>query len=260
MHLGYNLTWDSFPEHSESILKELCKSKRFCDITLVCDDQKLYKAHKLVLSASSDVFKTILSVETHSLPMIYLRGVSHKDLELILSFVYTGQVTFEQERLDEFLKVANDLKIYGIDPSDEFGMKVDKVKTEEECVDSHEEPEDQFTLTEMLPLNSEKLFNPKNPKKRKAQCSTCFKIYSNKTKMKIHYESKHEGLRWPCEQCDHQLADKSALQKHIKAVHEGVRFNCTLCDFEGSYKSSVTNHMKTHNTVEDSQTSSQQSS
>ena len=197
MHLGYNLTWDSFPEHSESIFKELCKSKRFCDITLVCDDQKLYKAHKLVLSASSDVFKTILSEETHSVPMIYLRGVSHKDLELILSFVYTGQVTFEQEKLDEFLKVANDLKIYGIDPRDKLGMKVDKVKTEEDCVDSQEEPEDLFILTnsysQMLPLNSDKLFNPNDPKKRKAQCPSCFKIYSNKTKMKIHYGSKHEG-------------------------------------------------------------------
>ena len=47
--------------------------------------------------------------------MIYLRGVSHKDLELILTFVYTGQVTFEQERLSKFLKAAKDLKIYGID-------------------------------------------------------------------------------------------------------------------------------------------------
>ena len=143
--------------------------------------------------------------------MIYLRGVSHKDLELILTFVYTGQVTFEQERLSEFLKAAKDLK------------------------------------TEMLPLDSEKLFNPKDPKKRKVQCPTCLKIYNNKTKLKIHRENKHEGVRWPCDQCDKQFREKSVLQKHIKGVHEGVRFNCKLCDFEAPYQSSLLSHMKNHN-------------
>ena len=262
MHLGYNLTWDSFTEHSESIFKELCKSKRFSDITLVCDNQKFFKAHKFILSASSDVFKTIFNDETPHLPMIYLRGVSQTDLELILTFVYTGQVSFEQERLDEFLKVANDLKIYGIDPSDILDTKGDRVKTEEDGVDSDEEPEDQDILTKMLPLNSEKLFNPKNPKRRKAQCPTCLKIYNNQTKLRIHHESKHEGVRWPCEHCEYQLTDKSALQKHMKKFHEDVRFNCSLCDFDSAYPSGLTKHMKTHTSdeVSKSKTSSQKRS
>ena len=262
MPLGYNLTWDSFTEHSESIFKELCKSKRFSDITLVCDNQKFFKAHKFILSASSDVFKTIFNDETPHLPMIYLRGVSQTDLELILTFVYTGQVTFEQERLDEFLKVANDLKIYGIDPSDILDTKGDRVKTEEDGVDSDEEPEDQDILTKMLPLNSEKLFNPKNPKRRKAQCPTSLKIYNNQTKLRIHHESKHEGVRWPCEHCEYQLTDKSALQKHMKKFHEDVRFNCTLCDFDSAYPSGLTKHMKTHTSdeVSKSKTSLQKSS
>ena len=183
--------------------------------------------------------------------MIYLRGVSHKDLELILSFVYTGQVTFEQERLSEFLKAAKDLKIYGIDQktdnTDELDTKIDSV---EDNVDSSKEYMEytEGALTEMLPLDSEILFNPKDPKKRKAQCPTCLKIYMNKTKLKIHRESKHEGVRWPCDQCDKQFREKSVLQKHIKGVHEGVMFNCKLCDFEAAYQSSLINHMKNHKT------------
>ena len=157
MHLGYNLTWDSFPEHLGSIFQDLSKSNRFSDITLVCDDQKLYKSHKFILSASSDVFKAIFSNETQSPPMIYLRGVSHIDLALILSFVYTGQVTFEQERLSEFLKTAKDLKIYGIeqktDNTDELNIKMD---SEEDNVDSSKEYMEytEGELTEMLPLDS----------------------------------------------------------------------------------------------------------
>ena len=251
MHLGYNFTWDSFPEHLGSIFQDLSKSNRFSDITLVCDDKKIYRSHKFILSASSDVFKAIFSDETNSPPMIYLRGVSHKDLELILSFVYTGQVTFEQERLSEFLKAAKDLKIHGIeqktDNTDEFDTKMDSV---EDNVDSSKEYMEytEGALTEMLPLDSEKLFNPKDPKKRKAQCPTCLKIYMNKTKLKIHHENKHEGVRWPCDQCDKQFRERAVLQKHIKGVHEGVRFNCKLCDFEAPYQSSLINHMKNHKT------------
>ena len=71
---------------------------------------------------------------------------------------------------------------------------------------------------------------------------------NNKTKLKIHRENKHEGVRWPCDQCDKQFREKSVLQKHIKGVHEGVRFNCKLCDFEAPYQSSLINHMKNHKT------------
>ena len=125
MHLGYNLTWDSFPEHLCSIFQDLSKSHRFSDVTLVCDDQKLYKSHKFILSASSDVFKAIFSDESQSPPMIYLRGVSHEDLELILCFIYRGQVTFEQERLSKFLEVAKDLKIHGIDYNSDSSDDID---------------------------------------------------------------------------------------------------------------------------------------
>ena len=254
MHLGYNLTWDSFPEHLGSIFQDLSNSNRFSDVTLICDDQKLYKSHKFILSASSDVFKAIFSDESQSPPMIYLRGVSHKDLELILSFVYTGQVTFEQERLSEFLNVAKDLKIYGIENStdsiDELDMQVDKLKSEEDIVDSSKDARCKDALSEMLPLDSEKLFNPKDPQKRKAQCPTCLKVYNNKTKLKIHYENKHEGVRWPCNQCDKQFGEKSILHKHMRAVHGGVRFICKLCDYEAPCQRSLKHHMYSHNTEE----------
>lgn len=251
MHLGYNLTWDSFPGHLGSIFQDLSKSNRFSDITLVCDEQKIYKSHKLILSASSDVFKAIFSDETQSPPMIYLRGVSHKDLELILSFIYRGQVTFEQERLSAFLEVSKDLEIHGIDynpdSSNKLDIQVDKLKSEDDGVDlSQEYLEDE--LTEMLPLDSEKLFNPKDPQRRKAQCPTCLKIYNNKTKLKIHYENKHEGIRWPFEQCDKQFPEKSTLQKHIRAAHGSASFNCKLCDFEAPCRRSLKDHMRNHNT------------
>ena len=39
------------------MLHEMMKSNELTDVTLVCDDKKQFKAHKIVLSACSTVFK-----------------------------------------------------------------------------------------------------------------------------------------------------------------------------------------------------------
>ena len=224
MHVGYNLSWNSYSEHLEALTQDLCKSSRFSDITLICDDHRFHKAHKFILSASSDVFKTILCIDLNSPPMIYLRGIHHRDLELILSFIYNGQVAFEQDRLQQFLNVAKDLQIYGIEdspPPSPYDAQDNISKWEADLEDEeYEEAAAKETLHEMLPLDSVKLFNPKNPKIRKAQCPVCKNIYNNRSKLKIHHETRHEGVRWPCSLCDHQSRDKSALRKHILSKHK----------------------------------------
>jgi len=80
---------------------------------------KKFKAHKMVLSACSSVVKSIID----DLPIsndseIYLKGIHHQDMESILEFMYLGVATFYQERMNEFLNVANNLEIkeiHGID-------------------------------------------------------------------------------------------------------------------------------------------------
>ena len=46
--------------------------------------------------------------------MIYLRGIKYLDLKEILDFVYVGQASLDQNRVNEFLKVATDLEIQGL--------------------------------------------------------------------------------------------------------------------------------------------------
>ena len=43
--------------------------------------------------------------------VIYLRGIQHEEMESILEFMYLGEATFQQERMEEFLKVAQNLEI-----------------------------------------------------------------------------------------------------------------------------------------------------
>ena len=48
--------------------------------------------------------------------------------------------------------------------------------------------------------------------------------------LKIHIESKHEGVQYSCKQCDYKATDKRKLRTHIESKYEGVCYDCNLCD------------------------------
>ena len=112
------------------------KSDDLTDVTLVCDDQKQFKAHKIVLSACSTVFKNIIDTLPQNSSIIYLRRIQHHEMESILEFMYLGVATFYQERMNEFLNVAKNLQIKEISKDVEFNDT-------EETHDGNDEPENQ---------------------------------------------------------------------------------------------------------------------
>merc|ERR1712189_51161 len=107
----FNLNWDTFTDHLGEMLHDMITSNEFTDVTLVTEDKKHFKAHKVVLSASSPVFKEIIKDNLLSSPFIYLRGIQSHEIESILQFIYLGQATLYQERMNEFLNVAKSLEI-----------------------------------------------------------------------------------------------------------------------------------------------------
>ena len=109
-----SLKWDDFRTNVTKSFSSLRKEQDFCDVTLMSDDNKTFSAHKVVLSASSDLFKSILRKADHPMPMIYLNGVASKELYHILDYIYEGDVQMFQEDLKSFLCVAHKLKIYGL--------------------------------------------------------------------------------------------------------------------------------------------------
>ena len=57
----YNLNWLTYTDHLREMLHEMMKSNDLTDVTLLCDDKRKFKAHKIVLSACSSVFKSIIN-------------------------------------------------------------------------------------------------------------------------------------------------------------------------------------------------------
>ena len=110
----FSLKWNDFKENVSNSFSTYRKENDFYDVSLVSDDDEVVSAHKVVLSASSEFFKTILKKADHSKPMIYLSGVKSKELNHILDYIYEGEVQLFQEDLSSFLDVAEKLRINGL--------------------------------------------------------------------------------------------------------------------------------------------------
>ena len=110
----FNLCWDQFSQNAITSIKSLKLDQDFTDVTLACEENKYFKAHKVILSSCSDFFKSILIQNPHQHPLIYLNGINFLDLQAILNFIYLGQTEVEQKDLDCFMKAAKTLKIKGL--------------------------------------------------------------------------------------------------------------------------------------------------
>ena len=62
----------------------------------------------------------------HPNPLIYLKGISAKELKYILDFIYHGEVNVAKVELDKFLEVADTLKIKGLTTSTKKSLASDE--------------------------------------------------------------------------------------------------------------------------------------
>ena len=125
----FSLKWNDFQSNISQSFSGLQGETQLFDVTLVGHDQRRVSAHRLVLSACSDFFKNIFYSNTHSHPMLYLDGVDSSDINLMLDYMYQGEVQIQQEQLDRFLDRANKFKLEGLMGSENSNdMKNEDVK------------------------------------------------------------------------------------------------------------------------------------
>ena len=107
------LRWNDFESNISSAFRELRSESDLLDVTIACEDENIL-AHRVILSACSSFFKTILKrSRSHQNLVLYLRGVARRDMENVLDFMYHGEVSVAQADLNSFLQVAEELQVKG---------------------------------------------------------------------------------------------------------------------------------------------------
>ncbi|KAJ6640002.1 Protein tramtrack, beta isoform [Pseudolycoriella hygida] len=105
-----HLSCNNHHSNIQSAFKSLLQKGTFVDVTLAVEGRHL-QAHKVVLSASSSYFESLLIANPCQHPIVILQDVRYNDLKSLLDFMYYGEVDVYKEQLPRILKTAKLLEI-----------------------------------------------------------------------------------------------------------------------------------------------------
>jgi len=114
---NFKLKWNDHHSIFFSTAESLCQGDHLTDVTLSCG-KKEFSAHKLVLSICSqyfyELFKPKQNRPANQAAIVYLKDVSPSHMELLLNFMYRGEINVEEEELMTLLNTARGLQIRGL--------------------------------------------------------------------------------------------------------------------------------------------------
>jgi len=113
---NFCLKWNDHHSVFFSNAEKLCHGSLLTDVVISASGT-LFQAHKLVLSVCSKFFQDVFSqtlLQQSTNTVIYLKDVEAKHMQLLLSYMYRGEVDVEDNELADFLKTASGLQIKGL--------------------------------------------------------------------------------------------------------------------------------------------------
>ena len=227
------LKWNDFQDNLAISFQELRKDNEYSDVTLVSEEDQQIQAHKIILSACSPFFSSILKRNKHSHPLIYMRGMKAKDLVAIVDFIYYGEANILQEDLEGFLSLAEELQLKGLakyenptlnEKQETISKPQVKTHTKEIILKqeyTNNEPVDIEDENHPVPMHVGTPLMTVNPSIEDIKikidsllerdlegvyrCTACGKTNKGvaaKNNMKQHIETHFEGISHPCKQCE----------------------------------------------------------
>ena len=153
------LKWNDFQENLNSGFGELRNDQDFADVTLVCEDGTQIQTHKVILASSSPFFREMLKKNKHPHPLIYMRGVKAEELAAMVDFLYYGEANVNQESLDVFLRLAEELKLKGLTAGSSAESSTEELRDKATSEQNFEEIKNQKLKTNSNIVKPSSAFN-----------------------------------------------------------------------------------------------------
>ena len=122
---NFKLRWNDHHSIFFSTAEALCQGDHLTDVTLSCGKRE-FSAHKLVLSVCSTYFNELFTPKSNQknrpangAAIVYLKDVDAHHMELLLNFMYRGEINVEEAELMDLIATARGLSIRGLSDSDE---------------------------------------------------------------------------------------------------------------------------------------------
>ena len=224
------LKWNDFQDQAQASFQELRSDNDFTDVTLACEDQSI-KAHKVILSACSPVFKKLLKAHPHPQPLIYVKGMKSSSLIAIINFLYFGQIDILHEELDNFLGLAEELQLKGFDGVFD--------ETSQDRMPPYNEAEKMTNMNEKKVIPEWTMPNAEAESKTKVCEGLTMKTGSGiepntRARIESMFEKSTEGYN--CTKCGYKTKRLCHMKDHVQKHIEGLEYPCNIC--KRTFKSS----------------------
>ena len=113
------LQHEAFQKNIIKEIQQLRQNDHLSDVTLVLEDGSIVPAHKIILAMSSSFFNQILTKSGNKNNncnnlSIFMRKCQRETVVQLLNFIYNGEVSVEENNVQEFIDLARELKIEGL--------------------------------------------------------------------------------------------------------------------------------------------------
>ena len=266
-----NIKRDKFQTDLTTTLKKLQEIEEFTDVTLSCENNQKIEVHKVIIAASSTFFHTMMKQIKHPNPIIYMRGLKQKYLVNIVDFIYNGDVTIEQEDLEEFLTIAEEFELTGFDTHrllpkvDEHQKKQKRISHNQQHTDNrkdiklepHEIVKPTSNSLESLSTADHVVYEFQDLDNISTK-ENCFENVESIAEEKLSptLEKLDETIQtmmerfegsWKCIICEKTDKRRSIMARHMEAKHiEGVCHPCYYCEKSFRSRNSLAVHKISH--------------
>ena len=227
----FNLMWNDFQSNISKSFKSLREDTSLFDVALISSDHKTVPAHKVVLSACSEFFKTIFSTNVSTNICLYLDCATSKEIGLVLDYIYQGEVQLYQEELEGFLGVAKKLKLDGLLSSGETTEGYVPDENEEAIL--HDSTKAQKPSCHTPPDKNLSGVTPKSDERLLLLESTALdqSVQCNNDQVEEKFQKfvLKEDKLFICTFCNKTMPHRSNMKKHLETHLSGLSYECPLC-------------------------------
>ena len=144
-------------------------------------------------------------------PLIYLKDIQYKYLNLIIELIYTGKCDIEITEIEQLLSVGRYLGISGLE---KFYHNITNIVVENSVSEEHnhenieiENEEKDWVFGNMI-KRKYMIENTDSSQQRSVEfgCYACDAIYRHRGSLYRHMHSEHVGVKYECNQCDYRAA------------------------------------------------------
>ena len=222
----------------------------FTDVTLVSDDGRKLRAHKVVLGACSPVLKIMLTNDADGTDLIDLKGIAFEEIEAILQFIYLGIATLHEDRMPEFINVVQKLRVKEL-------YKESDVDQEQETEAEVEVKNLQLTMSNQdYEYYNIMKYDDNNKENRVIDsCKQDERRGEGELTRELLQESEKMAIRLPkggvkvyqCPKCDYKTWRKESMKghierRHVKKIRERNKYKCKYCQKIFSTKFNLQRH------------------